>query len=187
MPSDSLDRTIVVGRVTGVFGVQGWVKIHSHTEPADNLFQYQPWLLRADTLGASTPPPSTKVVVTHHRPHGKGYVAKLEGIDNRDQAEALCRQNIETPLDQLPSLPDGEFYWQQLLGLAVYCNMNGKDTLLGVIGNLIETGANDVMEVTPCTGSLDKRTRLLPYVPGVHVTEIDIPAGRMTVDWDPAF
>ena len=184
---DTLGRKITVGRVTGVFGIQGWVKIHSHTEPPDNIFKYQPWCLRADTIGTTEHTPSVQITVCDYRPHGKGHIAKLNGIDTREQAEVLCRHTIETALDQLPPLPEGEFYWQQLIGLAVYHHTDDQDVLLGVVSNLMETGANDVMEVTPCAGSLDQRTRLLPYVPDVHVTNIDIPAGRITVDWDPAF
>jgi len=84
---------------------------------------------------------------------------------------------------QLPSLKDGEFYWYQLQGLKVI-DLQGQ--LLGQIDHLLETGANDVMVVRPCAGSLDDRERLLPYT-GQCVQSIDLQAAEMRVDWDADF
>src|SRR5690606_3316751 len=117
------------------------------------------------------------------RAQNKFLVAKLKGLDDREEARLLAGFEICVPLDSLPDLADGEYYWYQLEGLKV---IDHHDQLLGVIDHLLETGANDVMVVKPCSGSLDDRERLLPYTDQC-VQSIDLDTGEMRVDWDADF
>lgn len=174
---------VTVGKLTSVYGIKGWVKVHSYTDPAENIFAFSPWLL----VGSEGNHSIKTVVIDDHRVHGKGFVAHIKGVNDRDEAALLCQQMITVDMGELPQLPDGEYYWQQLTGLRVFSSYGGNATvLLGEISSLMETGANDILVVAPCENSIDQRERLLPYV-DAHVLKVDLAAGNMLVDWDPEF
>lgn len=177
MSSKTKEGNVVLGSITAVYGVKGWVKIYSHTDPLENIFNYSPFTLK---IGGEL---KTVEVETGKR-HGKGLVAKLAGVDDRDVAQKYCGAEIVTNTDQLPELEEGEFYWSQLESLLVYTE---SGVLLGKVSHLLETGANDVLVVKGTTESIDKNERLLPYLPGQVVKEIDLETGTMRVDWDPEF
>jgi 16S rRNA processing protein RimM len=163
--------------------VKGWVKIHSYTDPAEKIFQFDRWSLESNATSRA----ATEITVAEHRQHGKGFVARIKGIDDRTAAEAICQRAIAVSADTLPELPEGEYYWQQLIGLHVVSNQEGaQKILLGEISSMLETGANDVMVVSPCDGSIDQRERLLPYV-DVYILQVDLENKQMLVDWDPEF
>lgn len=164
------DRLLPMGRIVGVFGVEGWVKIESFSEPRSNLGRYRPW--HVVLAGAER-----RVERPQLRPHGKGLVAKLEGIDDRDAAAALVGAEIRVPRERLPKAKAGEYYWADLEGLAVR-TVEGVD--LGTVSHLVATGANDVLVVR------GDRERLVPYIPDV-VRRVDADAGLIEVDWDPEF
>ena len=171
---------VSVGRITSVFGVQGWVKIHSFTEPGDNLFEYAPWWLK-------TAHGVKQVEIDAYRPHGKGFVAHVKGVDDREQAALITAVDIAVERSELPALEQGEYYWHQLEGLAVFTRVAGNVQRLGCVAKLMETGANDVLVVAPDRDSIDDRERLIPYVPEQFVLAIDLEAGSLEVDWDPEF
>ena len=162
-------KLVPLGHVAGAHGIQGWVKIQSQTEPREAIFEYQPWLL-GETL--------QEVRVRQGRQHGNRLIALLENTDSRDEAEALTGQPIAVYRDQFPELPEGEFYWSDLLGLSVRLE-NGRE--LGRIEQMLATGANDVMVVR------GERERLIPFVHDQYVKKVDLEAGVVTVDWDPEF
>lgn len=173
---ETAGELLVVGKIVSVHGVRGDVKVYSFTDPIDSLLDYKRWTLRRDN-------DVRQVEVVRARSQNKVLVAKLKGLDDRDEARLLSGYEICVPLDSLPDLTDGEYYWYQLQGLKVI-DLNGQ--LLGVIDHLLETGANDVMVVKACAGSLDDRERLLPYTDQC-VQSIDLEAGEMRVDWDADF
>jgi 16S rRNA processing protein RimM len=160
---------LVVGRISGVYGVRGWVKVFSETDPRENILAYRPWY-----LGESGRPRK----VAEGRRHGKGLVARLEGCEDRDQAAALVAQEIAVRRDQLPPTRGDEFYWADLEGLAVI-TLDGIH--IGRVDRLFATAANDVLVVK------GDRERLLPFVWGQVVREVDFELGQMRVDWDPDF
>ena len=175
MISDS-DVTIV-GKVSTAFGIKGWVKVYSFTDPMKGILDYKNWLLKVK--GQWLP-----YKVKEGKPQGKGIVAKFEGINDRDLALALSQIEIAVLSSDLPQLAEDEFYWSQLVGLNVV-NKNGE--LLGKIDQLFNSGApHDVLSVKGCEGSLDQQDRLIPYVDAV-IGEIDLDAGVMQVDWEADF
>lgn len=183
--TEKTSNLVNVGRVTAVYGIKGWVKIHSYTEPQDNLFAYSPWFIK-------TKHGVKQVEIDEARPHGDAYVAHIKGVDDRDLAATYTAADIAVERDLLPELDDGEFYWSQLEGLAVYtCYAEGENSAeekrLGVVSKLLETGANDVLVVQGDSQSIDQRERLIPYVPEQFVLAIDLQAKRILVDWDPEF
>jgi 16S rRNA processing protein RimM len=167
---------IVLGKIYSVHGVRGEVKVYSFTDPIDNLLDYPRWTLRRDGQ-------SQQVDLASGRLQGKVLVVKIKGLDDREEARSFAGYDICVPRSLLPALDDGEFYWLQLQGLKVI-DLQGQ--LLGKIDHLLETGANDVMVVRPCAGSLDDRERLLPYTEQC-VRSVDLQAAEMRVDWDADF
>jgi 16S rRNA processing protein RimM len=173
----------VAGKLLSAYGIKGWVKVHSYTDPVENIFNFNPWYL-ISTEGSQK---ATAVVIDDYRTHGKGLVAHIKNVDDRDAAALLCQRLVTVDMGDFPQLPDGEYYWRQLIGLNVFSRFEeSAPVLLGKITSMMETGANDVMVVSPCDGSIDKRERLLPYV-DMYIVKIEIPEGCMWVDWDPEF
>ena len=172
----STDDLIVIGKIYSVHGVRGEVKVYSFTDPVANLLEYKTWTLRRDGS-------VKQVELVSGRGSDKFLVAKLKGLDDRDEARLLAGYEICVPRSLFPDLADGDYYWYQLEGLKV---IDQAGQLLGKIDHLFETGANDVMVVKPCTDSLDGRERLLPYTEQC-VLSIDLAAGEMRVDWDADF
>jgi 16S rRNA processing protein RimM len=160
---------IVLGRIGGVYGVRGWVHVQSETQPIENILHYRPWYLgdRGQVLDS-----------LEGRRHGKGLVARLEGCDDRDRAAALVGAEIAVPRDRLPPPKADEFYWADLEGLAVE-TIAGRP--LGRVDHLFATGANDVVCVQ------GERERLIPFVWGDVIRDVDFDLGRVLVDWDPDF
>ncbi len=157
----------MVGRISGVYGVKGWVKIHSYTEPLENILTYKPWLISKGGEWQPIQPESGKR-------HGKGLVAQLAGYHDRDQALALRGVEIAIWPEQRMSLEENEFYWTDLIGLRVI-NLEGIE--FGYIDSLMDTGANDVLVVK------GEQQRLVPYVRPQVVKLIDLSAAQMMVDW----
>lgn len=164
-----------LGQISGLHGVQGWVKVFSETQPRENIFSYSPWYmyLSGDVR---------QVEVLHWRKQGKTLVAKLKGLEDREAARALIGAKIAVEKNQLPSLPGNEYYWHQLVGLTVFTRHKGLNQELGKVVELMETGSNDVMLVRSETKEL-----LVPWVFGEYVLDVDLEGGRIDVDWDPEF
>lgn len=162
-----------MGRVVGLFGVQGWLKVYAYTQPKENLLRYSEWRLE-DPGGAG----SLVLTLEDGKRQGKGLLAKLQGVDDRDQARRWLGSTIRIARDALPKLPDGEYYWVDLQGLRVRTQAGVE---LGVVDHLIETGAHDVLVVH------GERERLIPFVLGHSVVRVDQEAGVIEVDWDPDF
>jgi len=165
-------RFVTLGRVSGAYGIQGWIKVHSDTSPRENIVAYSPWYLLRDGQRETHK-------VNAGRRQGKSVVAKLAGCNDRDAAEALIGAEIAILRSQLPPTTEpGEYYWADLVGLRVE-TLDGIE--LGRIDQLFETGANDVIVVS------GERERLLPYTWQQVVREVDLGQGVMRVDWDPEF
>ena len=167
--ADPQTRRVVLGRIAGVFGVRGWVKIYSETEPRDGILRYSPWM-----VGAS----GESRRVLEGRVHGKGVVARLEGCDDRDQAALLVEQEIAVTRDRLPPPRRDEFYWIDLEGLQVV-TLEGQ--ALGTVSHLFATGANDVLVV------VGERERLIPFSWDEAIRSVDFDQRLIQVDWDPDF
>lgn len=161
------DGLVHFGRITGLFGVQGWVKIFSHARPREAIVEFSPWLVK-------TGGDWREFEVEDGRAQGKGVVVKLAGVDDRDQASQLIGADIAIRFSQLPPLSKGEYYWAQLVGLEVV-NLAGQR--LGKVDHLFETGANDVLVVR------NGKERWLPVTPNV-IREVDLEAGLVRVEWD---
>ena len=160
----------MVGKINGLFGVKGWVKIFSHTEPRKNILNYQPWQVKIDNQWQT-------LELSGGREQSKTVVAGIKGIDDREQARALIGTEIYINREQLPQLAPGEYYWEDLIGLEV---INTEGVSLGKVKNLMDTGANAV---------LISKTHKEHWVPFIepHLIQVDLEAGQIQVDWDEDF
>ncbi len=158
---------VVVGRFGPPFGVKGWLNVISYTDPLTNLAQYRPWFVERNGQW-------TQLTILELKPHRRGFVAQLEGIVDRDVAQTFSGRSVGIPQSALPEAAEDEFYWKDLIGLAVE---DQAGTRLGEVAGLIETGANDVIVVRTTSGEV-----LIPFVRHV-VTQVDLPARRIVVDW----
>ena len=166
------EKFVLLGKIVGVFGLRGELKLESYTEPRVQIFSYQPWLLRSASG-------DKQIDQCRGRTQGKGLVAELPGIIDRDAAVALVGAEIWVARSAMPQAKPGEYYWSDLEGLEVV-TVDGVS--LGRVSHLVATGANDVLVVKDA-----KRERLIPFLLGQFVTKVDLDADRITVDWDPEF
>ncbi|MCO5054114.1 ribosome maturation factor RimM [Thermomonas sp.] len=169
---DAGQRLITVGRLHGAFGVRGEVKLESFTDPAPAIARYQPWILR-DARGDALSVAGVRV-----RVGGKGLVATVPGVADRDGAEALRGFEVLVPRSALPPPSPGEYYWVDLEGLRV---VNLEGVAFGTVSHLFDTGANLVLVV------IGERERMIPFVQPEYVHEVDFDAGTIRVDWDADF
>ena len=171
MASSRNNRWVLVGRIGAAYGIHGWVRVRSFTEPEQNIGRYRPWRL---SRGGEV----RDVDVVEVKPHGKGLVARLKEVGDRNAAGALTGMDVLVCRDRFDPPADGEYYWDDLIGLQV-STVDGR--ALGEVVRLLATGANDVLVVR------GDRQRLIPFVPGSAVVSVDLDAGRILVDWDPEF
>ena len=161
-------QPVVLGRISGLFGVRGWVKVYSYTDPREAVLDYDRWLL-SGTNGWR------EATVAEGQRHGKTIIARLDGCIDREQAAQLVGTEIAVPRDELPEAEQGRFYWSDLEGLRV---VHRDGTELGRVAYLLETGANDVLVVD------GEQERLIPFVMDKVILDVDLENDRIEVDWE---
>jgi len=168
---ETSEEFVPVGKISGCFGVQGWMKIFSFTEPRNNILKYSP-------LYISRKGEWIEVKVTGGRVQGKGVVMGLVDITDRDQVLALIGSELAIKKTQLKPTNKDEFYWSELIGLEV---VNLKDERLGQVDSLLETGANDVLVVQ---NKENKTEQLIPFVMDEVIQLVDMDNKVIQVDWE---
>src|SRR5690554_2488476 len=123
--ADSQELT-VLGKITTAFGIKGWVKVFSFTEPLTNILDYPTWFINKNGQWQT-------FKVTNSQLHTKGLAVSLAGINDRDAALALAQAEIAVPTAELPELEEDEHYWFQLIGLNV---VNTAGEQLGQVAEL---------------------------------------------------
>lgn len=170
------DDMLTLGKISGVFGVKGWVKIYSHTSPLQQIVKYSPLYLRKKEGWQP-------VKIVKGQKQGKGVIAQLEGVNDRDQAFSLIGTEIGIKREQLPGLSSDTYYWTDLEGLSVFTL---DDVLLGVIDWIFNAGSNDVLVVKGRENGKD-RERMIPWIEEHVVKSVNLEQSRVVVDWDPDF
>ena len=163
------DKKIYLGKITGVHGIKGWLKIQSFSSPPENILNYPLWII-------SNRGQEGFYSVEQSRKHSNKIIVKLEKIDDRTKAESLINSKIKIRRSELPKLSNESHYWSDLEGLSV---LNSEEKLIGIVDSLIETGANDVMVVNT---TKDKRI-LIPFVMHEIIKEVSIELNYVKVDW----
>ena len=162
---------MTVGQISKPFGVNGWVRVRSFTAPAENLLTYRPWYIarQPDLAGWRELSP------LQGRKHGCSLVAKFEGFEDPESVHEICGMKIGVCRSAFGSLAEGEYYWVDLLGTDVKTETG---TCLGNIVQVIETGANSVMQVEG-----EGRKRMIPFADPI-LKQVS-PGKEIVVDWDP--
>lgn len=162
------DAIVIVGSISGPYGLKGWVHVKSFTEPPENLARYRPWLVRERGQWMEREPRSV-------RRHGQGLVASFPGVEDRDQAALLSGLELGVAREVLPPLDADEYYWRDLQGLNV---IDQRGEPLGCVERLMDIGVHAVLVVSGAG-----REILIPFVPR-HVEQVDLVSGRVLVNWD---
>ena len=182
-------QIVIVGRIVGVYGIKGWVKIFSYTDPMEAIVDYNPWYIRAENRKNA---PWTKIKLKAGKRHAKTVIAKLEGCNDCDTAMTYIGNEISIKLEQLEDLEGtDEYYWRDLIGLQV---INQQKELLGTVSQLMETGANDVLVVidesgagSDTDGEKKPKEHLIPWTMHNAIIAVDLEQGVIEVDWDADF
>jgi 16S rRNA processing protein RimM len=160
---------VMMGRIVGPFGLQGWLKVKAFTEAPEGLGGFPIWLVGA--RGGWR-----EMALEDFEVHSKGPVAKLAGCDDREGAEKLRGCDVAIRRAQLGEAREGTMYWVDLVGLEV---VDEGGAVLGKVEALFETGETSVMVVraSPAGGE-----RMIPFV-AQYVKAVDREKRRITVDW----
>lgn len=167
----SLSNPVIVGKLGSSYGVKGWIKVNSFTDPLDNLLDYSPWYV--ERQGKWFP-----LNVLEGRLYGKGLIVHLEGYDTPEDVKHLAGLSLAVERGQFPELDEGEFYLDDLEGLRVETLNN---VFLGTVSQVITTGAHEVLVIT------GERERMIPLVMDIYIKKVDVEKGLILVDWDPDF
>jgi 16S rRNA processing protein RimM len=162
---------VTLGKISGVFGVKGWVKVFSHTEQRHGILDYNPWFLNVSGEWKAYNIMSGQI-------QGKGIVVQLDGVTERDQAQVLVGSLVAVPRERLFPLRQDEYYWADLIGMTVETTVGVP---FGKVDSLFETGANDVLVVC------GERERLVPWIMGDVIKSVSLAEKRIVVEWDPEF
>lgn len=165
-----MSEEIIIGRFGSTFGVDGWIKVNSFTNPHEKILEYNNWLIKKDGIWQP-------VNIEKKQLRGKHILVKIVGFNSPEVVKIFASKEIVINKQSLPILPKGEYYWNELIGLAVF-NKEGID--LGIVTGLIETGSNDVLVVK------QDRERLIPYLSFV-VYDVDLKNKKIIVDWGKDF
>lgn len=188
--SSSDSDKLVLGGISGVFGVKGWVKVFSETDPLENILSYSPWYVEVNKQWKA-------FKLLDGKRHGKAVIAQLEGVNDRDKAEDLKRARIAIDPSQLAETEENEFYWRDLKTCSVV-NQAGYE--FGQVVDILETGANDVLVIhskelkesnsksKPNDKSRPKPVEfLIPYIWDSVILKVDLDAALIEVDWEPDY
>jgi 16S rRNA processing protein RimM len=179
LPADAVE----VGRVLGAWGIKGWIRVAPHARDPQALFSSRRWYVVPDdpSRPAATLPGLLRI--THSRSQGDTVVAAAQELPDRAAAEAMRGARIFVPRSSFPTAADGEYYWVDLIGLAV---VNRQGEALGTVIDLIDTGVHSVLrlrrpDATDTTAAAEAE-RLIPFV-GAYVDAVDLAGRRIVVDW----
>jgi len=165
------ETLLTLGKITGVHGIKGWVKLFSETRPREGILDYSPlWLKTRQGWQAYER--------LQGRRQGKLIVAQLAGCLTRDEAMLLTGAEVAIQRSQLAATEDDEYYWADLQGMQG-CNL--QHVQFGEVAEILETGANDVLVVK------GDRQRLIPFVQPDIICQVDLQSRIITVDWDADF
>ena len=180
---------VILGRITGVYGVKGWLKVFSYTDPMETIVDYNPWFIRSEGRSKQA---WNQIKLESGKRHAKTVVVKFAGCNDRDLAMTYIGMEIAIEKSQLESLKNkDEYYWHDLFGLRV---INQQNIELGVVKDIMETGVNDVLVVVSeldgteaGTADSEKRERLIPWTMHNAIVSVDLEKGVIEVDWDAEF
>ena len=185
------DDAVEVGRILDAWGVKGWLKILPHSTEPEALFSAKSWFLQVPDAkfrpGFNAFTGTVTIAVDEAKTHSDSVVAKIDGLDDRNDAESLRGCRIFLPRSAFPKASKDEYYWVDLIGLNV---VNREGFALGSVRDLMATGPNSVLcveyQATQQDGGVKAEERMIPFV-SAYVDSVDIAGKLITVDWQPDY
>jgi len=163
-------QKIIVGKINGLYGIHGGLKVFSYTDPPTNIFHYTPWQLKlVNQLDWQT------VDIIKGRTQGQGLIVYLANRTTRETASPLLGAEIAVERQQLPTLEEDDYYWTDLIGLTVY---NHQQIILGRVKQLLTTGVHDILVIH------GEKEYLIPFVRQITITEVQLSTGIIYVNWE---
>ena len=178
LPADAVE----VGSITRAWGVQGWFKVLAHSTDPQAVLTSRQWYLQPSEKGARTFSGTALLPIRQSKLHSGVVVALADGIGDRDSVELLRGARIFVPRSAFPTAQTEEYYWVDLIGLDV---VNREGVALGQVSDLLTTGPQTVL-VIAFEEAGKPQERMIPFV-SAHVDTVDLPARRITVDWQADF
>lgn len=178
LPADAIE----VGRIADAWGIKGWFKVLPHSASPEALFSSRRWYLLPSERGAKTFSGTALLRVKEAKEHSDTIVASAQEVDDRSAAEALRGARIFVPRSSFPTAAEDEYYWVDLIGLTV---VNREGMVLGEVKELLSTGPQTVL-VIAYEAEGKPAERMIPFV-SAYVDGVDLPARRITVDWQPDY
>ena len=173
------DKLHILAKITGYYGVKGWVKLYSYTDPRENIVQYHSLQIKRSKKGEQW----QDIQLDAGKAHGKGVIAHFVGYDNKDIAADLIGAQLAVYRSDFKPTAENEYYWSDLVGLTV---INLQEIELGKVSRLMETAANDVLVIKPAVqenGSIAASEILIPFILDHYINKVDLEAGKLIVDW----
>ena len=172
--SKESEELYVLGKVSGFYGVKGWIKLYSYTDPRENIIQYASLKIKLKGQWQA-------INLDTGKAHGKGVVAHFKGYDTRELVADLIGSELAVQRSDFKASAKDEFYWADLIGLQV---INLQNVELGVVARLMQTSANDVLVIKTITRHIESKTEILiPFVMQHYIKNVDLKSGVISVDW----
>ena len=162
-------KKILVGKISNPHGIKGWIKVISFTDPIENILSYKKWTI-SDNETEKT------YCLEDSRIQGNKIVIKLEGVNNRDDADLLKNLQIEINRSDLPELEENSYYWEDLVDFNV---IDIKGMHVGKVDSLFRTGSNDVLVIINET----KQRLLIPFIMEEVIKYVDLDKELISIDW----
>jgi 16S rRNA processing protein RimM len=196
LPVDAIE----VGRIADAWGIKGWFKVLPHSASPEALFSSKRWFLlppdrpmkpkrpleaaatKSDAAAWTEP---LVLRIKESKDHSDTLVATAHDINDRTAAESLRGARIFVPRSSFPTAGEGEYYWVDLIGLDV---VNREGVVLGQVRDLMSTGPQTVLVIEASAEAEGGKPieRMIPFV-SAFVDGVDLPAKRITVDWQPDY
>lgn len=169
---------LVIGQFGRPYGIQGWIKLFSFTEISESIFKYKPWCIKQSNL-------FKLIKIKNWKKNNKVIIVKVDGINNRIQAEIIKNKKIFIDSNNLTKLESGSYYWKDIIRCTV---INTDNYILGTVKEILETGSNDVLVIRSNINDIFKiKERLIPWLETKIIKNIDIYKKIIKVEWDPSF
>ena len=178
LPQDAIE----VGRIADAWGIKGWFRVLPHSADPQALFSSKRWYLQPSEKGSKAFSGTVLLRVKEAKEHSDTIVAHAHDIHDRDAAEALKGARVFVPRSSFPTASEDEYYWVDLIGLDV---VNHEGASLGRVKDLMATGPQTVLVLEYEEGG-KALERMIPFV-AAYIDDVDLPARRIKVDWQPDY
>lgn len=178
LPADAIE----VGRILEGWGIKGWFKVLPHSADPEVLFSSKIWFLLPSEKGVKAFSGVGRLKIKESKIHSGTVVACAHEVDDRNAADALRGARIFVSKSSFPAVQKDEYYWVDLIGLAV---INREGQSLGLVRDLMSTGPQTVLVIDEVQGDQTVQ-RMIPFV-AVYIDDVNLTERRILVDWQPDY